>query len=148
MMNTESQKEIEHNAMIQHLTAGIKGIFFVNGGAVIALLAFFGHILGNENIFSILINILKIQEPYCLFVFCLQPIFIPILLFIFGLFLGILSAFLLNITQYKFWTKKPNRYYWRRVAVIVICSGLALFLLGGFLAVMQFDYIIRNFPIK
>ena len=61
-MNAELHKEIEHNAMIQHLTAGIKGIFFVNGGAVIALLAFFGHILGNENIFSILINILKIQE--------------------------------------------------------------------------------------
>ena len=129
------KKRIEYEAMIQYFLVGVKGIILFNGGAAVALLTFWGHVIGKEETLSKLAGILRKYD--C---FLEQPIF----WFMVGTGLGLLAALTVSSSQHQFVEEKPRRKYWKHSVTVLVILGLICFFSGGILAINQFNYIIQN----
>jgi hypothetical protein len=139
MSKETEKKRIEQEAMVQYSLVGIKGIIFVNGGAAVALLAFLGHVIGKGDTLSQIAEILKHQNLNFMY---------PMLFFMAGAGFGLIVAASMSYVQYLFWEEKKCRKIVRGGLNFFLVIGIVCFFCGGYLAIKQFDNIIKNFPIK
>jgi uncharacterized membrane protein YidH (DUF202 family) len=117
-----------YRSMISHSSAAVKAVMLINGGSAIALLAFMRNIWKPET---------AGQMP---------DIILPMVLFVFGLFLAAFAAGTSYLTQFTFyredlgysidrWWKKHS--LWLYISVGSFFLGLFFFVAGGVFAAVR-----------
>jgi len=114
-----------YKSMIQFGMFGLRLVLIINGGAMIALLAFLGNI-ANKN-------------------FTTPNLQNPMYAFIAGIMFAGIATLGAYLTQYNVFNEDMNRIekgahkFWFRFTIILLLVSIVCFCLGSFLSISSFD---------